>query len=1307
MHFIEKLVFIVLLKTFFFRLALINSKIDNYNPKFTLKMTIPNSSSRLCKKKHLTNSKFLLFLVLLILTSYSYSQQLAFPEAEGHGKYAVGGRGGDVYKVTNLNNNGPGSLREAIDASGPRTVIFEVSGTINLVGSLKINNPYITIAGQTAPGDGICLANSGFTIAASHVIIKHLRFRLGDNGHSINGNNYPDADTITINPNGGTISDIIVDHCSVSWSIDEALSMFNDGGTTSNVTWSNLIVSHPLSESHHSKGEHSKSVLFNYNSRKVSFIKNYVTGGKERHVRMNEGVTAEIHNNIFYGFHDASAINVGVKLDAENNAWYESGYELAAYSNAILKQIGTGYTTESYNYTAADNRLHHSGNVTNSTYPPNQLTPAIASGWTNNSTRGLDSGYNTLSINAAEAHIIENAGATLPRRDSYDTKLISDYQNNVPAFLIDTQLEVGGYPVLNSEAAPTDTDNDGMPDAWETERGLNPNNPDDRNVVNTNGYTNLEFYINNIDASTGTAVSVTGVSVSPDTATINIPETVTLTKTIEPADATNQSGVWSSSNTNIATVNANGLVTPVSAGEVVITFNSNDGGFSDFGTITVTDTPISVESVSLSPETLELNINITETLSALIVPSNATDQTGVWTSSDTNIATIDQQGLIQPVAAGVVTISFTTNDGGFVASSVVNINDNLFGQYEFFNADTDNSIQMVQGGEVLDLNVVGDNLNFRAIPYGGDGNFSVESIGFEWSGVEIGSHAESSPLYAGLTGHFGNDYSPYAVQEGTYNFTINYFSQNQLNGDLVARDTFSITFVRGSVVNAGNDVAICQGDTTSLTATGANSYLWNTGETTATIAVTPDTTTTYTVTGSHTNGSASTTDSVTVTVNELPTVSAGQDQTICSGESVTLTANASVGDIVWSNGSSATSITVSPSETFTYTVTANNNGCITTDEVTVNVNAAPNANAGNDVDIVNGNSVTLTASGGGTYLWSTGETTQNITVSPTVDTVYTVTVTNGNGCSADDNVLVNIIEPIVANAGDDVAICEGESVTLAANGGDTYLWSTGETTQSITVSPENTTVYSVEVSDAYSSDTDDVTVIVNPIPVVSAGNDVTINQGESVTLYASGGNTYLWSTGETNANISVSPTETTTYSVTTTINGCSDTDEVTVTVITLVQASAGDDQTICNGVEAILTASGGDTYEWSTGETTQSITVQPGSTTTYSVTVTNAYGSDTDDVIVSVEQCGALDFEYKAFPNPTKGNLNLKISGLDKDAIIRITDIMGNTLNTIQVVANGGQTTRLRVNLRGRSQGFYFVTLYTDNRTVTRKIILN
>lgn len=618
-------------------------------------------------------------LILSLLVGFSVNaQQLAFPGAEGHGRFSTGGRGGTPYIVTNLNDSGAGSLREAVEASGPRMVTFAVSGTINLSGSLKITNPNITIAGNTAPGDGICIALGGFTIAASNVTIQHIRFRLGDNGYSVTGTNYTDADTITINPSGANVSDIIVDHCSVSWSIDENVSMFNDNGTqgntTSNVTWSNMIVSHALSESHHSKGEHSKSVLFNYNSRNVSFLKNYVTGGKERHIRMNEGVTSEWHNNIFYGFFDAGAINVGAKLDAENNAWYESGYDLAVYSNAILKQIGTGYTTEAYNYTSADNRLFHSGNVVVAGFPPGQATPAIANGWTTEIDRGVDSGYSTLSIAAAETHILAEAGAQ--PRDSYDTQLMADYVAGNPAFLIDTQLEVGGYPVLNSTTALTDTDDDAMPDSYEI--STFGDLLTDGATIAGNGYSNLENYIHQISGAV--AVDVTSVTITEPDTTLNIPEEQTFTFTVLPSNATNQTVTWSSDDTNIFTVNSiTGAVTPDGVGSANLRADANgDGAATIFDTIliTVTNTSISVVGVQVTPE------NLTVTTSTPIQfnvdyegtgGSEPTDQTGVWSSSDPLVATIDQSGVFQIVDDGVTTVNHISNDGSFGDPTIVTV----------------------------------------------------------------------------------------------------------------------------------------------------------------------------------------------------------------------------------------------------------------------------------------------------------------------------------------------------------------------------------------------------------------------------------------------------------------------------------------------------------------------------------------------------------------------------------------------------------------------------------------------------------
>jgi len=451
--------------------------------------------------------------------------------------------------------------------------------------------------------------------------------------------------------------------------------------------------------------------------------------------------------------------------------------------------------------------------------------------------------------------------------------------------------------------------------------------------------------------------------------------------------------------------------------------------------------------------------------------------------------------------------------------------------------------------------------------------------------------------------------------------------------------------VDGNQVNAGQDKAICDdGSTTSttLTASGAVAYLWDTGEITASITVTPNTTTTYTVTGTHDDGST-TTDIVTVFVNPIPNVDAGAD-------------------------------------------------------VTINV----------------GESTTLTATGADTYIWSTGETTASITVNPTIDTTYYSVTGTTNSCESTDSVTVfSVASSVVANAGEDTAICEGETTTLTASGGTNYLWNTGETTASITVNPVATSNYTVIVSNSISSDTDDVTVFVNPSPDVQVSDDATILRGTFITLSATGANNYEWSNGATEPNIAVGPNNTTTYEVTGFINDCSDIEQVTVEVLEPVTANAGEDFTVCGGDEVTLTASGGDSYVWNTGENTQSITVNPLENTTYTVIVSNALDSDADEVTVFVEECSEGidnkdDFQFMIFPNPTKnGILNIRLFGLKNLSSLYIHDIIGKLVLSENLDDNNGQVIQKQINISSFSKGMYFITLLELNRTTTKKIIFN
>lgn len=421
------------------------------------------------------------------------------------------------------------------------------------------------------------------------------------------------------------------------------------------------------------------------------------------------------------------------------------------------------------------------------------------------------------------------------------------------------------------------------------------------------------------------------------------------------------------------------------------------------------------------------------------------------------------------------------------------------------------------------------------------------------------------------------------------------------------------------VANAGLDQNICPYQNTTLTANGGSSFVWNTGNTSASITVSPSVTTTYSVTVTQDGCQAS--DAIVVNVNPLALANAGPDQTICPGETAVLTA-ATAGSYLWSNGATTATISVTPGVTTLYTLTVSSGGCISTDEVVVNISSTLTADAGIDLKICSGETATLSASGGSFYSWSNGANTHSISVSPLITTKYTVTTTSG-GCSASDEVFVNVNNTPSANAGPNQTVCEGDFVTLSASGGATYLWNNGSVSSTQIIQPSVSSNYIVTVTSLEGcSATDAVQVSVNSLPIVSAGVDQSICMGQSATLSASGGTFYSWSNGESGQSVIVSPTTTTSYVVTVTgSNGCIATDKVIVTVNPLPMVDAGPDQSICAGQVSNLTATLGSSYQWSTGATTANISVSPPSSTTYSVTVLSSAGCiATDDVRVTVNE---------------------------------------------------------------------------------------
>lgn len=448
---------------------------------------------------------------LLSLSEASAKDIPAFPGAEGHGRYTIGGRGGRVIKVTNVNDSGEGSLRAAIEAEGPRTVVFEVSGTIALESRLVIRNGHLTIAGQTAPGDGICLKNHEvFLDACEEVIIRYMRFRMGDEAQQ-------QADAI----GGQKNRNVIVDHCSMSWSTDECASFYANANFT--MQW--CLIGESLRHSVHKSGKHGYGGV--WGGKHASFHHNLLAHHDSRNPRLGEYASAyalsdrvDIRNNVIYNWQGNSGYGgEGMNVNMVNN-YYKPGPATNRNQDRIVAIWNRIETWDPlYNVWG---KFHIDGNV----------VKGSESATTDNWTHGVqfDSKWshiadaerqslrleNPLETGVVTTHAAEEAyqkvlqlvGASL-KRDSVDQRIIHDVStgtatctdggNGSTHGFIDTQKAVGGWPELKSLPAPTDTDDDGMPDAWETANGLDPKDSKDGNAdANNDGYTHIEDYLNSL-----------------------------------------------------------------------------------------------------------------------------------------------------------------------------------------------------------------------------------------------------------------------------------------------------------------------------------------------------------------------------------------------------------------------------------------------------------------------------------------------------------------------------------------------------------------------------------------------------------------------------------------------------------------------------------------------------------------------------------------------------------------------------------------------------------------------------------------
>jgi surface protein len=479
----------------------------------------------------------------------------------------------------------------------------------------------------------------------------------------------------------------------------------------------------------------------------------------------------------------------------------------------------------------------------------------------------------------------------------------------------------------------------------------------------------------------------------------------------------------------------------------------------------------------------------------------------------------------------------------------------------------------------------------------------------------------------------------------TYTVTV-----TAANGCTATIDTMVTVIVSPAAAISGT-TAICNGASTTLTASGTGTYAWaNSLGSNAGINVSPVTNTTYTVTVTGSNGCTDT-ETATVTVNTLPTAVISGTTTICNGAATTLTASgAGAGTYAWANslGSSA-AVQVSPTTNTSYTVTVTDaNGCTDTESASVTVNTLPTATINGVTTICTGDTTTLTASGAGagTYAWANSlGSNAGVAVSPVSSTTYTVTVTDANGCTDTGTASVTVNSLPVAAISGTTAICNGASTTLTASGAGagTYAWANSlGSNADINVSPVTNTTYTVTVTDGNGcTDTETSAVTVNTLPTAVITGSTPVCPGGSNTLTASGGTTYSWSNNGSNAAIMVTPASTTTYTVTVTDgNGCTDTESEIVTVYISPVVSINGPISVCSGGNTTLTATGGVSYVWS-GSLGSNASVMVG-TGSYTVTATDGNGCT-----------GTAGATVTVYPPPVASITDVEDSGsADDDGII-------------------------------------------------------
>lgn len=439
----------------------------------------------------------------------------AFPEAEGAGTWTRGGRGGRVFVVRTLDDSGPGSFREALEATEPRTVVFGLAGIIHLKSPVRINYPFITIAGQSAPGDGVCIRGETTEINTHDVVIRHMRFR--------RGNIKRRDDSLGGNP----VGNIMVDHVSASWGLDENLTLYRhmvpmpdgrppDKRPVESITIQWSISSEALNLNNHAFGG-------TWGGRNCSFHHNLFACNTGRNPSIGMSFGFDFRNNVLFNWQHRTMDggDGSSRVNVVNN-YYKSGpatagalrYRIckAQARNARDRYPGFGKWFVDGNFVdgfpeiTANNwagGVQYDASVTIRKDGKEEVIPAGSEDKVRSHEEFSHAPVRTESAIAAFESVLAHSGATLPKRDAVDLRVIEAVRTGKPVYqngIIELPDDVGGWPVYTADSVSPDVDGDGMPDNWERRFNLSPGDPKDAGAdPDMDGYSNIEEFLNRTD----------------------------------------------------------------------------------------------------------------------------------------------------------------------------------------------------------------------------------------------------------------------------------------------------------------------------------------------------------------------------------------------------------------------------------------------------------------------------------------------------------------------------------------------------------------------------------------------------------------------------------------------------------------------------------------------------------------------------------------------------------------------------------------------------------------------------------------